>query len=78
MVGREALLTRKYRFIFFLMSATLLFSQTGVIYGQDHRGKLEAKTDVAYAKFSRVDENRDKIVDKAARSTRKHSKEMKS
>ena len=31
MVSTEAIVTRKYRFILFLLSAIFLFSQTGII-----------------------------------------------
>ena len=41
MVSTEAIVTRKYRFILFLLSTIFLFSQTGTIYGQERNRDIE-------------------------------------
>jgi hypothetical protein len=37
MVSTEAIVTRKYRLLLFCLSTIFLFSQTGIIYGQERR-----------------------------------------
>ena len=41
MVSTEAIVTRKYRSILFLLSTIFLFSQTGIIYGQQRNRDIE-------------------------------------